>query len=153
MGSGRLSFFRLPGGRRARPVAGEARPLRLFLHGRADYGHSLIGAAAHGEALRTLAHALTWDGARAVCLARLICRDGSPLERNTLAVEIGGWSVGYAPSTLATQYREWLDQWQFGDALVQCNALVLAAGPAPPGPIAIAAIRLDVELPFKVTTL
>ncbi|MBT2186516.1 hypothetical protein [Sphingobium nicotianae] len=148
------SFLRLLAGRTHRPAAAPAGPgLGLFLHGRRDFAFDVISVGPFEETLRDLAPAGKANGDRQECIAALVCRDGNPLQRNTVAIEIGGRTVGYCPSYLATQYREWLEKWCFSAAGVLCNAVIVRPPGLAGGRSSTPSVKLDIELPFKVTTV
>lgn len=154
MGTGRFSLIRLFGrGHRLASGTPAGPDLRLFLHGRGDYAFDLIGGAPFEQSLRDVAEGRVWTGERQDCIATLVCRDGTPLERNTVAVEIGGRMVGYCPSYLAAQYHEWLEKWRFLDATTQCNAVITGRRSQADGSLSAHGIKLDIELPFKITTI
>lgn len=148
------SFLRLLAGRTHRLAATPAGPdLGLFLHGRGDYAFDVIGVGPFEEALRDLATVGKPTGNRQECIAALVCRDGTPLQRNTVAIEIGGRTIGYCPSYLATQYREWLEKWRFSATGVLCNAVIVRQPGQAGGRSSVPGVRLDIELPFKATTV
>jgi hypothetical protein len=154
LGTGRFTFLRLHGRKHRHAPGAPAGPdLGLFLHGRGDYAFDVIGAAPFGASLRDIASAGAWTGERQGCIASLVCRGGTPLERNTVAIEIAGRTVGYCPSYLAAQYREWLEKWHFSAASAQCNAIIIGRRSQAEGPPSVHGVKLDIELPFKVTTL
>lgn len=127
--------------------------MRLFLHGRADFSFDVVGVARHRTALREIAARWHWIARRHECVATLILVPGKAYEKNRVAVEIGGVMVGYCPSYLATRFREWMQHWQFSDALVRCRAIFTSEGTGPDGELARVRVKLDIELPFKVTRL
>ena len=154
MGTGRRPFIRLPGRNRdLQPARRAGADLCLFLHGRGSYAFDMIGAARFEDDLRAIALATVGRGDRKACTASLVCREGTPLERNTVAVEIAGRMVGYCPSYLAAHYQEWLEKWNFAAARVQCNAVIVGRWNDAEGTLSAPRVKLDVELPFKATTL
>ena len=84
------------------------------------------------------------------CLATLIIASGKPYEKTRVAVEIDGVTIGHCPSYLATRFLEWTDYWRYSRALVRCRAVLIAG--EHPGHVDHA-VRLDIELPFKVTRI
>lgn len=143
------SFFsRIPGTRGRTPrrwVAEEGQT--LFLHGRADYSFDVVGVAPHHADIIEMLHPGAVGAQRLFCIASLVLCDSKPYERRTVAVAIGGRTVGYCPSHLSTRYREWLERWRFADAQVRCNAVILCGERGDSG------VKLDIELPFKLTTI
>lgn len=57
------------------------------------------------------------------------------------------------PNHLSTRYREWLHEWKFSHAIVHCNAAVIGSWDAGEDELRKIAVKLDIELPFKVTTI
>jgi hypothetical protein len=122
--------------------------MTLFLHGRDDFPFGVIGVSQHGARLGEIVAAQGWTAPRQPCIATLILARGKPYEKNRVAVEIAGGAIGYCPSYLATRFLEWAHRWHFGRATVRCRAMLIAGdGMARPE------VRLDIELPFKVTRL
>ncbi len=78
----------------------------------------------------------------------MIVGSGKPYEKNRVAVQIAGVMIGYCPSYLATRLVEWIEQWRFSRAIVQCRAMLIAGDG-----MADSSVKLDVELPFKATRL
>ena len=133
--------------RRARG-AHDREGLALFLHGRADYPFGVIGVPQHCMGLAEIAVTRGWTTQRNECIATLIVAGGKPYEKSRVAVEIGGVTVGYCPSYLATQFREWVNHWRYSHAVIYCRSIVIAERG-----LEHSAVRLDIELPYKVTRL
>jgi hypothetical protein len=127
--------------------------MALLLHGRADFSFDIVGLARHHADLRDFAMARSWTDHRHDCVATLILTDGKAYEKNRVAVEIDGVMVGYCPSYLATKFREWTQRWRFAGALVRCRAVIVREGAGPGGEPVRLRVKLDIELPFKVTRL
>lgn len=142
-----------PGDRAGSDFAGEGRQA-IFLHGRGDYNFDATGVSRHQVELREIAG----DGdARAgqelECVAALVVDENTTDRRFTVAVAIDRRVVGYCPANLATQYREWLHKWGLSDASVFCHAvIVVGRNPSKPGTNDYT-VKLDIEQPFKMTTL
>jgi len=125
----------------------------LFLHGRGDFPFDAVALPRHRADLRVLAATRRWTGPRYDCAATLILTDGKAYEKNRVAVEIDGVMIGYCPSYLATRFREWMQRWHFLQAHVQCKAIIVREGVGTDGEPARLRVKLDIELPFKVTRL
>jgi hypothetical protein len=126
----------------------------LFLHGRGDFSFDVVASARQRTDLRTFAATRHWaTGDRHECVATLILTDGKAYEKNRVAVEIDGVMVGYCPSYLATQFREWMQRWHFSDAIVRCKARLVRDAVGADGESLRLRVKLDIELPFKVTRL
>lgn len=143
------SFFsRIPGTKsRTAPRWVADKGQILFLHGRADYPFEVLGVVEHRAEISDILDRNAPGARQLSCIASLILCDSKPYERKKVAVAIGGRTVGYCPSHLSTRYREWLERWRFADAHVRCNALVLGGERGGSG------VKLDIELPFKLTTI
>lgn len=141
-------FSRIPGTRGRTPRRWVAeKGQTLFLHGRADYLVDVVGVAPHRTEIIGILRPGAVEEQRLFCVASLILCDSKPYERKMVAVAIGGRTVGYCPSHLSTRYREWLERWRFADAQVRCNAVILCGERGGSG------VKLDIEIPFKLTTI
>ncbi len=145
---------RIPGtrGRTSRRWVAE-KGQALFLHGRADYAFEVVGVANHRTDIFEILDRSAIGAQRISCIASLILCDGKPYERRMVAVAIAGRTVGYCPSHLSTRYREWLERWCFADAKVHCNAVILCGERAGGEKASGSGVKLDIELPFKLTTI
>jgi len=159
---GRFSFIRLPGVRlRTGPGGPAGRNLSLLLHGRGEYAFDMIGATHARETLGEIAGAIGWrveaqgrlPAKPQAHLATLICCEGKAYERRTVAVALAGRTVGYCPSALATRYREWLEEWRFSAATVRCRAIIVGRRDPAGDRMVPTGLKLDIELPFKVTAV
>lgn len=119
----------------------------IFLHGQGDFAVSVAGVARRQAVLREMVPASVDAGQPYACFAALVLDKG-----NGCDVVIGGQVIGYCPAYLATRYREWLHEWRLETARVQCRAIVHSPASASGGERQFA-VKLDVELPFKLTTI
>jgi hypothetical protein len=125
----------------------------LLLHGRGDFPFDVVALARQRTDLRAFADGRPWSGHFHECVATLILTEGKAYEKNRVAVEIDGVMLGYCPSYLATRFREWLQRWHFSDAIVRCKARLVRDGIGADGESLRLRVKLDIELPFKVTRL
>lgn len=125
--------------------------IALFLHGRAEYTIDVVGVSRYQPELLRAIGGIIEARQNYPCIASLVLSSGKPYEKNSVIIEIQGKAIGYFPNHLATQYREWLQKWQFSGAQVGCNALVTGGAHSNDGQMAAATVKLDVEVPFKVT--
>ncbi len=151
-----LSLFRSlrwPG-ERVEPEHDAGAGITVFLHGLADYPVDVGRVARHQAQLGEIVDGRTAVGRRHDCIAALVPGAGEPGERNAVAVEIHGQIIGTCPGYFAGKYREWLLRSRIVNARVLCRAAIV--GTCVPGPGASRAVRyavkLDVTLPFKMTT-
>lgn len=125
----------------------------IFLHGRDNFSFDVIGTSRHETELVEIAGGGVQPGQDFQCVAALVLSEGKDDRRFSVAVSIDRRIVGYFPANLATQYREWLHKWGLTHAGVQCNAIIVVDR----NPIRLGAydytVKLDIELPFKMTTL
>lgn len=131
----------------------------IFLHGKRDFAIEARGASRYQAELAAIATAGPLAGLRHRCSAELVL-DGAPgaglggegPASEGVAIEIDGWRVGFLPRSIATQYREWLENWDLSASRALCRAVVVhwPGGGATP---ARYVLRLDLEIPFKMTTL
>lgn len=127
--------------------------LRLFLHGQTNYLVDAVGLSRHLEEIRHLLKSAGAVGARYDCIATLVLSDAKPHEGHTVAVMVSRRTIGFVPNHLSTRYREWLHEWRFSDAAVHCNAAIIGNWNADKYEPRTIAVKLDIELPFKVTTI
>jgi hypothetical protein len=142
-------------GSRTRPNESASEGLKVLLHGRDDYPLELVGTSRR----RAEIHEMVGESVRALrdrrCVAVLaIEQDKAGHAGGTqVGVFVEGRLVGYLPRYLSTQYREWLHAWNLSRASVHCRALIQSdwngAGPCP----AEYRVKLDVEKPFRMTTI
>lgn len=123
----------------------------LFLHGKAEFLIEVSRASRHQDALREIVGGRPRTGHRHVCIAALLLDDRAAGELNAVSVEISGRLVGYLPSYLAVQYREWLQAWHLVVFRSRCRAMIVNAN-CGEGSAARYYVKLDLELPFKMTT-
>ena len=76
-----------------------------------------------------------------------------PANRPNVAAYIEGVHVGYLPSYLSTRYREWLKSWSLCRASVHCRAMFHAERTVIGGGLGEYRVKLDVEVPFRMTTI
>ncbi len=127
-------------------------PKAIVLHGRADYAIDVIGVSRYRAQLLELLDGMPRPGQRKECVAALVVEEGMSKDRATVAVIIEGRMVGASPAYLATQYVEWLSRWQLSGAPARCNAvIVVGAERNQEGNFGLG-VKLDIELPFKMTT-
>ena len=123
----------------------------LFLHGKRDFTVDIRGVSRHQTELHGIVSERPLATMRQSCIATLLF-DESESEKGAIAVEVGGRRVGYLPRHVATQYGEWLQTWRLAGSSVRCRAVIVcrncgeAAG-------ARYSVRLDLEIPFKMTTV
>lgn len=119
----------------------------IFLHGQGEFAVSVAGAARHQATIREIVPASVDAGQPFACLAELILDQGSGC-----SVAIGARVIGYCPAYLATRYREWLHEWRLEAAQVHCRAIIHTTANRS-GEEALFAVKLDIEQPFKLTTI
>ncbi len=119
----------------------------IFLHGQGEFAVSVAGVARHQALLREMVPASVEAGQPFSCLAELILDQG-----NGCRVAIAGRVIGYCPAYLATRYREWLHEWRLETAQVHCRAIIHTTA-SRAGEEALFAAKLDIEQPFKLTTI
>lgn len=124
----------------------------LFLHGQGSYGFDVIGAVLHQVELKDIFTGTLRTGNRQACVAGLIFDEGKGDERPVVAVTIGHRVVGSCPAFLTTQIREWLLQWKLSDARMRCNAMIVVGKEIDRDGNLGLGVKLDIELPFKMTT-
>jgi hypothetical protein len=124
----------------------------LFLHGRGEFLFDVSGAGRHQAALRDIVSARTLARQRQACMAALLLDDGNSGDRGAVAVRIEGRLVGHLPGYLATQYREWLRNWRLAGSDVRCRGVIINWNGGE-GSVARYNAKLDLELPFKMTTV
>ncbi|MCW1427974.1 hypothetical protein [Novosphingobium sp. JCM 18896] len=125
---------------------------RLFLHGRQDYQVELRGVARCQAELDEIVRARPLTRLRQDCIAALLIDYEGGEERHAVAVEIEGRRIGHLPRHVASQYREWLQTWRLLASEVRCRGLIVNwSAPEAAGPRY--SVRLDLEIPFKMTTL
>ncbi len=119
----------------------------IFLHGQGDFTISVAGVARRQAMLREIVPENVEAGQPHACFAALVLDKG-----NGCDVAIAGQVIGYCPAYLATLYREWLHEWRLETAQVQCRAIIHTL-PSKSGGSGQFAVKLDLEQPFKLTTI
>jgi hypothetical protein len=145
----RLSWLAL--GKRAR--SGEQSPGAgtLFLHGRGDFLVTVSGVAQCQAGLHDIYAGRAARATRHDCIATLLPDRGDPRARSAIALAIAGQGVGYLPRHISTQYDEWLQRWRPVGLPARCRGVIIRlsacddAGPRYD-------LRLDLEIPFRMTT-
>lgn len=124
----------------------------IFLHGRGDFRIDVVGVARHLAELREVVGGRLQVGESRPYVARLILREREAHAKEAVAIAIEDRVVGYCPAHLATRYREWLRTWRIEHAVVSCRATITCMQKEP-GFEDRYVVRLDLELPFKMTTI
>lgn len=119
----------------------------IFLHGRGEYKYQSARTSQYQSALEEIASRKS----RHECIANLILDDGNSNDRNCVTVAIGDTVTGIFPRTLSTQYREWLKRWHLSDSAVKCKAVIVAGQDRRKGGKADYRVKLDIEVPFRMT--
>ena len=128
-----------------------AEGMAVFLHGSGEFGIQAQGVSQHQNALREVLPANLELGQSQPCVATLVLTGRQSYERNWVSIVIEHRTIGYCPADFAAPYRAWLQRWRLESALVQCRATIIRARGNPGIELRYGA-RLDVELPFKMTT-
>ncbi len=134
------------------PDEGTARTEAILLHGEANFSFDVMGVLRHQAQLHGVYQGLPRSGDRQEHIATLSVESGRPNERGAVAVSIAGQTVGYCSAYLATQYREWLQRWRLSDAAGRCLAVIVAGPDMNQDGTVQLSVKLDIELPFKMTT-
>lgn len=129
----------------------EADTPTLFLHGKGDFLFKVSSTSQYQTALQEIASGGTSAGGRYECIATLILDPGDSRDRNGVTVEIAGRRVGYLPGHVDTQYREWLRRWRLAGSPARCRCLIAHWSMGESGR-ARYNVKLDLEIPFKMTT-
>lgn len=142
-------------GLNGRPVPDESASegLNILLHGRASYPLELVGSSRFQHEIRTAMGATRDAVRRRECVAALILDQAGPAGRTDVGVFIGGAIVGYFPRYLSTRYCEWLNTWDLSRAAVHCHAVILGDRNNAEQGGGEHRVKLDIEIPFKMTTI
>ena len=138
-----------------RPVADEslAEGLIVLLQGQQTFPLELVGTGRRQSEISLIANREGACTQRHHCLAVLSIDPAIPANRPNVAAYIEGVHVGYLPSYLSTRYREWLKSWSLCRASVHCRAMLHAERTVIGGGLGEYRVKLDVEVPFRMTTI
>lgn len=150
-----VGFFRGLQNLGSRPVPDESASegLSLLLHGRENYALEVVGSARRQAEIRAIATGKIQAGRRQKRLAALSLGQDERTGVTKVGVFMEGAMIGYFPRYLTTQYCEWLRAWNLSRANVHCHALILRDGNGAEGRAGEYRVKLDIEIPFKMTTL
>jgi hypothetical protein len=123
----------------------------LFLHGRGEYRYESVKTAHYQDELRTIAQRMSRADGPHECIAELILDDQNAKDRNCVVVAIDNTITGVFPYSLSTQYREWLERWRLSNAVVKCRAMIVKAGGHARSARVDYRVKLDIEVPFRMT--
>lgn len=149
------SFFKGLNGFGRRPELDESASegLTLLLHGRETYTLELVGTSRRQAEIRSIIGERGLEGRRHACMAVLSRGLDAGASRLNVEVHVDGVLIGHFPRYLSSLYCEWLDVWKLGRARVHCRALIQSEWASVDPVAAEHRVKLDLEIPFKMTTI
>lgn len=138
--------------RRAAARGATAGHAGVFLLGDETYTHDVTEVTQQQSGLYAfLAEALEGEAERH-CIAVLDFERDQSGPAGRVAITIEGQAVGLCPPHLGNQCREWLREWNYSEDNVLCRALIMHRHGLRSTHADRFIVKLDIVVPFKMTT-
>lgn len=124
----------------------------MFLLGDGTYPHDVIEISDLQAELYAFLGRIAMDQDVQYCIAMLDFDRTRRVAGDRVSVAIDGRIVGSCPSFLGNQIREWLAEWNYSQARVACQAQVVHRRGIRSNHTDRFIVRLDIVVPFKMTT-
>lgn len=132
---------------------GTSERLRVRLHGRASFPFEVVETLRFQNELRSIMGVTPANDAARRCIAVLRVERSADKRQKKVGVRIDGSLIGYMPDYLSAQFQTWLKAWKLAHAQLHCLALIEADEAGRGARQSGYRVKLDIEIPFKMTTM
>lgn len=124
----------------------------VFLHGDGSYPFDVTEVSDLQKELYEFFGEVVQSADELQCIAVLDFDQSNQRSPEKVSVAIEGKIIGSCPSHLGNQCREWLNEWSYSRANVLCRAIVIHRRGIRTSHTDRFVVKLDIAVPFKMTT-